>query len=115
MKAGEFWDVVVITAADEKQELAYEQQLSRKLQQKELPLGVHYHVFADPAGAKIGGFSRQRLMWGEPRCEGPFLAGENAPGSLHKCPATDVTQVLVDVLGGNLEWHRRLSVPHVWN
>ncbi|XP_072505953.1 fucose-1-phosphate guanylyltransferase isoform X2 [Notamacropus eugenii] len=53
MKAGEFWDVVVITAADEKQELAYKQQLSRKLQQKELPLGAHYHVFADPAGAKI--------------------------------------------------------------
>ncbi|XP_036612535.1 fucose-1-phosphate guanylyltransferase [Trichosurus vulpecula] len=54
VKVGEFWDVVVITAADEKQELAYKQQLSRKLQQKELPLGVHYHVFADPAGAKIG-------------------------------------------------------------
>ncbi|XP_020824237.2 fucose-1-phosphate guanylyltransferase isoform X1 [Phascolarctos cinereus] len=54
VNVGEFWDVVVITAADEKQELAYKQQLSRKLQQKELPLGVHYHVFADPAGAKIG-------------------------------------------------------------
>ncbi|XP_074077282.1 fucose-1-phosphate guanylyltransferase isoform X3 [Macrotis lagotis] len=54
VKVGEFWDVVVITAADEKQKLAYKQQLSRKLQQKELPLGVQYHVFADPAGAKIG-------------------------------------------------------------
>ncbi|XP_043820359.1 fucose-1-phosphate guanylyltransferase [Dromiciops gliroides] len=54
VKAGEFWDVVVITAADEKQERAYRQQLSRKLQHKELPLGVRYHVFADPAGAKIG-------------------------------------------------------------
>ncbi|XP_039080131.1 fucose-1-phosphate guanylyltransferase isoform X1 [Hyaena hyaena] len=52
--AGEFWDIVAITAADEKQELAYKQQLSEKLKKKELPLGVQYHVFADPAGAKIG-------------------------------------------------------------
>ncbi|XP_019499587.1 PREDICTED: fucose-1-phosphate guanylyltransferase isoform X1 [Hipposideros armiger] len=52
--AGEFWDVVAITAADEKQELAYKQQLSEKLKKRELPLGVQYHVFVDPAGAKIG-------------------------------------------------------------
>ncbi|KAM5256410.1 fucose-1-phosphate guanylyltransferase [Ctenodactylus gundi] len=52
--AGEFWDIVAITAADEKQELAYRQQLSEKLRRKELPLGVQYHVFVDPAGAKIG-------------------------------------------------------------
>ncbi|XP_036206119.1 fucose-1-phosphate guanylyltransferase isoform X2 [Myotis myotis] len=58
--AGEFWDIVAITAADEKQELAYKQQLSEKLKKKELPLGVQYHVFVDPAGAKIGGYS-QRL------------------------------------------------------
>lgn len=54
MAAGEFWDIVAITAADEKQELAYKQQLSEKLKKKELPLGVQYHVFVDPAGAKIG-------------------------------------------------------------
>uniref|UniRef100_A0A673UBH1 Fucose-1-phosphate guanylyltransferase n=1 Tax=Suricata suricatta TaxID=37032 RepID=A0A673UBH1_SURSU len=58
--AGEFWDIVAITAADEKQELAYKQQLSEKLKKKELPLGVQYYVFVDPAGAKIGGYS-QRL------------------------------------------------------
>ncbi|KAM8790004.1 fucose-1-phosphate guanylyltransferase isoform 2-T2 [Rhynchonycteris naso] len=58
--AGEFWDIVAITAADEKQELAYKQQLSEKLKKKELPLGVQYHVFVDPAGTKIGGYS-QRL------------------------------------------------------
>ncbi|KAI5938212.1 fucose-1-phosphate guanylyltransferase isoform X1 [Manis javanica] len=52
--AGEFWDIVAITAADKKQELAYKQQLSEKLKKKELPLGVRYHVFVDPAGAKIG-------------------------------------------------------------
>ncbi|XP_045055406.2 fucose-1-phosphate guanylyltransferase isoform X3 [Desmodus rotundus] len=51
---GEFWDIVAITAADEKQEFAYKQQLSEKLKKKELPLGVQYHVFVDPAGAKIG-------------------------------------------------------------
>ncbi|XP_040326582.1 fucose-1-phosphate guanylyltransferase isoform X3 [Herpailurus yagouaroundi] len=58
--SGEFWDIVAITAADEKQEFAYKQQLSEKLKKKELPLGVQYHVFVDPAGAKIGGYS-QRL------------------------------------------------------
>ncbi|XP_062960456.1 fucose-1-phosphate guanylyltransferase isoform X2 [Cynocephalus volans] len=52
--AGEFWDIVAITAADKKQELAYKQQLSEKLRRKELPLGVQYHVFVDPAGVKIG-------------------------------------------------------------
>lgn len=54
MAAGKFWDVVALTAADEKQELAYKQQLSEKLKRKELPLGVQYHVFTDPAGTKIG-------------------------------------------------------------
>ncbi|XP_064138204.1 fucose-1-phosphate guanylyltransferase isoform X3 [Loxodonta africana] len=52
--AGEFWDIVAITAADERQELAYKQQLSEKLKRRELPLGVQYHVFVDPVGAKIG-------------------------------------------------------------
>ncbi|XP_054835601.1 fucose-1-phosphate guanylyltransferase [Eublepharis macularius] len=51
---GEFWDVVVITAVDKNQEIAYQQQLSEKLKRKELPLGVHYHVFVDPPGPKIG-------------------------------------------------------------
>ncbi|KAM4871911.1 fucose-1-phosphate guanylyltransferase isoform 3-T3 [Thomomys bottae] len=51
---GEFWDIIAITAADKKQELAYRQQLSEKLKRNELPLGVQYHVFVDPAGAKIG-------------------------------------------------------------
>ncbi|NWX45535.1 FPGT guanylyltransferase, partial [Steatornis caripensis] len=33
---------------------AYRQQLAEKLSRKELPLGVRYHVFADPPGPKIG-------------------------------------------------------------
>ncbi|XP_078524815.1 fucose-1-phosphate guanylyltransferase isoform X2 [Lissotriton helveticus] len=60
VQTGEFWDVVVITAVDKEQELAYQLQIAEKLNRKELPLGVHYHVFADPPGAKIGGYS-QRL------------------------------------------------------
>ncbi|XP_030061456.1 fucose-1-phosphate guanylyltransferase [Microcaecilia unicolor] len=54
VKPGEFWDIVIITAADKQQELAYQQQISEKIRRKELPLGVHYNVFADPPGAKIG-------------------------------------------------------------
>ncbi|XP_007426558.1 fucose-1-phosphate guanylyltransferase [Python bivittatus] len=54
VQTGEFWDVVVITAVDKKQEIAYQKQLSEKLKRKELPLGVGYHVFADPPGPKIG-------------------------------------------------------------
>lgn len=54
METGEFWDAVVITAVDKTQEIAYQKQLSEKLKRKELPLGVHYHVFVDPPGPKIG-------------------------------------------------------------
>ncbi|XP_066479618.1 fucose-1-phosphate guanylyltransferase [Tiliqua scincoides] len=54
VEPGEFWDVVVITAVDKNQEVAYQKQLSEKLKRKELPLGVHYHVFVDPPGPKIG-------------------------------------------------------------
>ncbi|XP_077306599.1 fucose-1-phosphate guanylyltransferase-like [Lithobates pipiens] len=51
---GEFWDVIVITAADKQQESTYQQQIADKLARKELPLGVRYHVFSDPPGPKIG-------------------------------------------------------------
>ncbi|XP_042320256.1 fucose-1-phosphate guanylyltransferase, partial [Sceloporus undulatus] len=54
VQTGEFWDTIVITAVDKKQEIAYQQQLSAKLKRKELPLGVDYHVFVDPPGPKIG-------------------------------------------------------------
>ncbi|KAM6128699.1 fucose-1-phosphate guanylyltransferase [Phoenicopterus ruber ruber] len=53
-RPGECWDVVAVTAADAEQALAYRQQLAEKLRRKELPLGVRYHVFADPPGPKIG-------------------------------------------------------------
>ncbi|OCT83588.1 fucose-1-phosphate guanylyltransferase [Xenopus laevis] len=54
VQPGEFWDIVVITAADRQQELAYRLQINEKLVRKELPLGVRYHVFSDPPGPKIG-------------------------------------------------------------
>ncbi|KAM6264480.1 fucose-1-phosphate guanylyltransferase isoform 2-T2 [Spheniscus humboldti] len=58
-RPGEFWDVVAVTAADAEQALAYRQQLAEKLSRKELPLGARYHVFVDPPGPKIGGYSRR--------------------------------------------------------
>ena len=49
-----FWDVVVLTASDNDQKLAYEMQLAGKLRRREIPQGVDYLVFADPPGPKIG-------------------------------------------------------------
>lgn len=54
MPPGEFWDVVVVTAVDGNQREAYELQISEKNERKELPLGIHYKVFSDPPGSKIG-------------------------------------------------------------
>lgn len=54
MQPGEFWDVVVVTAADVSQKEAYELQIRGKVDRKELPLGVHYKVLSDPPGSKIG-------------------------------------------------------------
>lgn len=51
---GEFWNVVVVTAVDESQKQAYELQIIEKIERKEVPLGIHYKVFSDPPGCKIG-------------------------------------------------------------
>ncbi|KAL3878325.1 hypothetical protein ACJMK2_030688 [Sinanodonta woodiana] len=51
---GPFWDVVVITAADEDQKDVYVKQIEQKLCRKELPLGVPYFVISDPQGPKLG-------------------------------------------------------------
>ncbi|RDD41056.1 Fucose-1-phosphate guanylyltransferase [Trichoplax sp. H2] len=48
-----FWDIVVITASDSEQEVAYMAQLQAKMG-CELPASVKYHVFPDPVGLKIG-------------------------------------------------------------
>ena len=49
-----FWDVVVLTASDDEQKLAFEMQIAGKLQRREIPHGVDYLVFADPPGPRIG-------------------------------------------------------------
>nr|XP_019936510.1 PREDICTED: fucose-1-phosphate guanylyltransferase [Paralichthys olivaceus] len=49
-----YWDVVVLTAVDESQRAAYELQVRGKLHRGELPLGIHYKVFSDPPGHKVG-------------------------------------------------------------
>ena len=49
-----FWDVVVLTAADESQKAAYEKQLSIKISHNILPTAADYIVVADPPGYKIG-------------------------------------------------------------
>ncbi|XP_002734232.1 fucose-1-phosphate guanylyltransferase-like [Saccoglossus kowalevskii] len=49
-----FWDLVVITAADEAQASAYKLQIYDKLSKREIPDGITYHVFSDPVGPKIG-------------------------------------------------------------
>ncbi|XP_008282139.1 fucose-1-phosphate guanylyltransferase [Stegastes partitus] len=54
VQPGDFWDVVVLTAADRSQKTSYELQIREKTDRKELPLGVHYKVFSDPPGPKIG-------------------------------------------------------------
>lgn len=48
-----FWDIIVITAADAEQQMAYMAQLNEKIG-CELPASVKYHVFPDPSGRKIG-------------------------------------------------------------
>lgn len=49
-----FWDVVVLTAVDSKQKSVYEKQLEEKFGRNELPLGIPFHIVADPEGPKIG-------------------------------------------------------------
>ena len=49
-----FWDVIVLTTADEEQKTVFEEQVRQKLERKELPLGVPIHVIADPPGPKLG-------------------------------------------------------------
>nr|CAB3246990.1 fucose-1-phosphate guanylyltransferase-like [Phallusia mammillata] len=49
-----FWDVVVVTAADEPQKNAFQKQIEQKLKSKELPTFSSYLVICDPPGYKIG-------------------------------------------------------------
>lgn len=81
MRAGEFWDLVAITAADAEQERAFRRQLAAKLRGGELPLGVRYHVFVDPPGPKIGACPA-RQPW-----ERPVPCGTEGGAAVSDCGA----------------------------
>lgn len=49
-----FWDVVVITTADNAQKRVFELQIESKRNRNELPLNLPIYVVADPPGPKIG-------------------------------------------------------------
>ena len=49
-----YWDIIVITTADEDQKSVYQQQIQFKYDRGELPLGVPIHIVPDPPGPKIG-------------------------------------------------------------
>ncbi|KAL4229683.1 hypothetical protein ACF0H5_010071 [Mactra antiquata] len=49
-----FWDVIIITAADDDQKNVYEKQLEYKYKRSELPKDIPILVVADPPGPKIG-------------------------------------------------------------
>lgn len=51
---GEFWDAVLITAADDGQAGIFRDQLSSRLELGYLPTSTQYHVISDPPGPKIG-------------------------------------------------------------
>ena len=54
MESGDvFWDIVVLTAADELQKAVFEKQINLKLKENELPTSL-YFVVCDPPGYKIG-------------------------------------------------------------
>ncbi|CAD5116112.1 DgyrCDS5038 [Dimorphilus gyrociliatus] len=59
-----FWDVVVMTTADENQKVAFETMVNSKVERHELPEGIRYLFYADPPGYKIGnGGSTIYTLW----------------------------------------------------
>ena len=92
-----FWDIIVLTAADEEQRKAYETQLSCKLERKELPLGVKYHVFHDPVGPKIGNggstlvtFENLLKLYGEEKLSKSKVLMIHAGGFSQRLPSASV-------------------------
>jgi hypothetical protein len=49
-----FWDIVVITTADQDQNNIFEAELQDKLNRNELPLKLPIHIISDPPGPKLG-------------------------------------------------------------
>ena len=55
-ESNKFWDAVIISASDESQMKGFKKQIAKKQSLKEIPVGVPFHIFADPSGYKIGIF-----------------------------------------------------------
>lgn len=49
-----FWDLVVITTADEAQKEAFQLQIDEKFRRHELPVDLTVHVVPDPPGVRTG-------------------------------------------------------------
>ena len=106
-----FWDVVVLTAADEEQKTAYELQLEHKLKCKEIPVGLDYHVFADPPGPKIGCggatmhvISKLNELYGS-NLDNLYILLINAGGQSQRLPSASVLGKIFTALPfGNPVW-----------
>ena len=48
------WDYIVLTASNEAQAQAYEQQIRHRLKHGKLPKETHYAVLPDPDGKRVG-------------------------------------------------------------
>jgi hypothetical protein len=49
-----FWDLIVITAINERQKECYQRQVNDKLNSSKLPKQFKYEIISDPCGSKIG-------------------------------------------------------------
>ncbi len=54
--------MIVLSAADDDQKVAFQMQVEEKIRKQELPVNVTYHTFADPGTAKIGNQSEIELF-----------------------------------------------------
>ena len=50
----DFWDAIVITAADEEQASIYREQVRWRTELRQIPSSCAYHIVPDPPGCKIG-------------------------------------------------------------
>ena len=48
------WDYIILTASNEEQATAYEEQIELRLKQGTLPSQTHYAVLPDPDGKRVG-------------------------------------------------------------
>lgn len=71
------WDYIILTASNEAQARAYQNQINSRLEKGLLPKKTRYAVLPDPNGKRVGsgGATFQVMRYiaeNEPRCENPF-------------------------------------------